>query len=1127
MNVRKTVATVALAALLFVPVPTKADTYASHSRLAEGKWVKIETKQTGIYKIKYSELKDMGFADPAKVSVHGYGGWPLEEDFSLPFIDDLPATAVYRGSDFILFYGRGTVKWTYNPSTLSFTHTNNPYSTAGYYFLTDATDGKEMRRETLATLPNAASVTVYDEYRVHEEDLVSVNESGRELYGESFAGGGSKTLTDAALNISGITDDTARITMRFIARPRNTSGAAYLSVDGQRLLTLNFRSVSAGNDDYYVKAIASEGMAEWLGSKKEKPQIEIAYSKSGDENVFLDYVRLHAKRTLGRYGDYTFFRSVASINRASRFVVKNTDENTVILDVTDPLAPFVMETSFSSGERSFTIPAGSLREFAVVQTNAALGGWTKIGEIKNQDLHGTAPVDMVIISADAFTSQAERLARRHGNDGLRVLVVTPGQIYNEFSSGASDATAYRRFMKMLYDRAADLDSRPKYLLLFGDGSYDNRFLTAEWKKVEKENMLLTYQSVNSLNQYSYVTDDYFGFLSSTSFNYGPLQLGTGRFPVRTVAEATVAVDKVIAYMDNKVSGDWKNRIAFVADDGNSVDRYSTMHADSANRLADYVRALHPEFMISKLFFDAYKKIGSTYPDIRDGIKKQLRDGLLIINYSGHGDTEKWSDESVLTAQDISEFSHDRLPLWITATCDFTRFDHPQTTAGENVFLQKSGGIAMLTTTRVVYAQENSELNTRLFTELFKRDGKGKLPALGDAVRLAKSAFSNTNKFNFILIGDPAMHLSVPENIARVTKINNHPAGAGNDAIAFKALEEIKVEGEILTSDSSLASSFNGTLHATVFDSRQIRRTLDNNRTGETFDFTDYPNRLFVGSDAVKDGKFAFSFTVPKDMSYSGDFGLMSLYALSETTNMEAAGSFSEFTVGGSGDVGSGTDVPEIVQLYLNDSTFVEGGVVNPTPLFVARVRDKKGLNISGSGIGHDIILSIDNKPALTYTLNTYCRLLPGAEGEGIVQFPIPSLAKGKHVAEFKVWNVLNNPASRSFSFEVSDELKPVISNVIASPVPARDNLQFRIYHNMPESELTVDLRVYDLNGRQQWQSSRSVVSPAEQSVITVDWDLCGSSGSRLRPGIYIYRASLRTSNSEETTKANKMVILAQ
>jgi hypothetical protein len=641
-------------------------------------------------------------------------------------------------------------------------------------------------------------------------------------------------------------------------------------------------------------------------------------------------------------------------------------------------------------------------------------------------------------------------------------------------------------------------------------------------------MLLTYQSENSLNQYSYVTDDYFGMLGDTPFGTGAIQLGIGRFPVRTVEEATVAVDKVLSYMDNTSTGAWKNRVCFVADDGSAADSYSIEHMDYANSLADSLRSKHPGFLVSKIFFDAYRKNSSSYPDVRQNIQKQLKDGLLVINYTGHGSTEQWSDEKVLSATaDIAHFSYPSLPLWITATCDFTRFDNTSTSAGENVFLQKSGGIAMFTTTRVVYSSNNFQLNKHLIDELFTTDNKGRQPALGDVVRNTKSKLSDTNKLNFILIGDPAMRLACPEYRMQLTAINGKPLNA-DEPVAFKALEKITVEGQILPpAGNTAATGFSGSLTVTVLDSKQTIRTLDNNHTGASLEFTDYPNTLHTGNSRVSEGLFEFSFTVPKDISYSNDYGMMNLYAVTGDSSSEAQGHFSNFTVGGSaGQPEDDTEGPEIRQLYLNDSTFRNGGKVNTTPLFVARLWDKSGVNISGSSIGHDIILSIDNKPAWSYNLNPYYQLLPDTESEGTVIFPLPALTPGTHTAEFKVWDVANNPTLHTFTFEATEHLKPTITQTLATPVPAREQINFLIYHNRPESPLQVSITVYDMTGRQQWKKTESGTSGISQPY-TVQWNLTTTTGARLRPGIYLYRATLRTAGEGETSQSGKFTLLAQ
>lgn len=1104
--------------------------YAAKSALSSGKWVKVQVEEDGIYKLSYSDLRSMGFSDPAKVSVHGYGGWILDEDFSNTYIDDVPAVATWRGDDFLLFYGRGVVKWTYDTTNRCFVHTNNPYSQYGYYFLTDATATKEM--ETVASAAGASlKITTFDDYRVHEKDLVSVNNSGRELFGEAM----DMTLSrDFSFNgITGITNDDGKVTLRFIAKPTSGTGNVTLSIGGGELISRTI-SYSASSDEYTKANLAYE-VADWKGEKSANTKVNVRYGQYGHKNVYLDFIRLQMVRELQPYGACTFFRSLASVNNSSRFVVQNANANTLVFDVTDPINPKRMETELSGSELSFSIPSGTLREFALVQRNQTLPTPKVVGDVANQDLHALPQTDMIILAQPGLTSQAERLAETHRDrDGLSVQVVTPEVVYNEFSSGTPDATAYRRFMKMFYDRQTSESDAPKYLLLFGDGAFDNRFLTSSWQNVTTSNMLLTYQTDESLDDKSYVIDDYFGFLDDSNNGKGLLaskiDIGIGRFPVRTVTEATNMVDKVINYMDNKETGSWKNNVCFVADDGNGADGYMIQHAEQADALGEYINTSHPEFLVNKIYFDAYKKDISgglsTYPAVKTDIQKLLKSGQLLINYTGHGNTVSWSDEQVLTESDITKSTYTRLPIWITATCDFCRFDAPVTSAGEQVFLNKvSGGIGLFTTTRVAYSSPNFSINDNLIRNLFEKKN-GRRLTLGEVMKATKRALGSSRyKLGFALIGDPALKLSYPEYRMNVTAVNGNPVTS--EPVTFKALQKITVEGEVLNPEGNVATDFFGLLNPTVLDSRVSNETLDNNKTGKTFKYTDYSNVLFIGNDSVRAGKFSFTFTVPKDISYSNEFGKMNLYASDETTNVEAQGAYLNYRVGGTDDnADDDQDGPEIRALYLNDSTFVSGGQVNTTPFFVARLWDKSGVNITGSSIGHDMMLIIDGNPSLSFNLNSYYELIPGSDGEGIVKYLLPALTPGMHKAEFKVWDIQNNSTTQEFEFEVVEGLKPYLLELTASPTPAREQVTFHLFHNRPESQLTVGIMVYDMVGRLQWRHEETGSSELFKSY-TVTWDLTNNRGGRLRPGVYIYRAAISSGGSKEATEAKKLIILAQ
>lgn len=1128
--------------------------YAKNSVLSSGHWVKIAIEKNGIYKLTNSELKKMGFDDPSKVAVYGYGGWPLEEDFSKPYVDDLPAVPVLRKDDYLLFYGRGTTKWEYKMTGYNnqgdplktFVHTNNPYSEHGYYFLTDGANlaNPEVIKGMLKS--TSLRITTFDDHLLHEKDLASINKSGRKLY-EPFLGN-SKVFKDLGdPKDLGVVEGRIFVDCSFVDRINGDTGKGItLSVDRNSVAKA---TMPPAGTNTYVKGVEINIAGEYSYKSGENLNVKIDYPNStGLSNAaHVDYIRLMVKRQLKTYNEpFTFFRSVESIGKSSQFVIEGADKACVVMDITDSINHKIIETELNGSTLSFIIPASSkLREFVLIRTDhSGFPVPVNKGTVECPNLHSLSNVDMVIIAPPTFRREAERLGKEHANrDGLRVEVIAPEDIYNEFSSGTPDATAYRRFMKMLYDKADIEEERPKYLLLFGDGSYDNRFITSSWENMdnrEKANFLLTFQSENSLNQNSYVTDDYFGFLNDS--NRGSLEsykvdIGIGRFPVRSLTEARKMVDKVIRYMNNEELGIWKSETLFVADDGNTADKDDYQGQDKKNdhmkqsdNAAETVENVASDFLASRLFFDNYvKEYGSSTPylAVTNDLNKKLDAGLMLINYTGHGNTVSWSDEKVLTQEMIRKYTYPKLPLWITATCDFCRFDDLATSAGESVFLnEKSGGIGLYTTVRVAYGVTNKDINTTFLELLFKQDSKGEYPALGDVVKETKIRHSGKGEknLNFMFIGDPALKLAIPSHNIRINTING--IDVSKNTANLKAYDEVIVEGEILAPDSSPVSSFNGKLEVKVMDSKVNITTRNNFKNEKAFEYEDYKNIVYKGSTLVQNGKFSFSFYVPGNISYSDiNTGKMILYASDSEQKIEAKGNFANYTVKGSSDNPlDDHDGPEILALYLNDSTFVSGGKVNATPFFYVRLWDQTGIDITEGGIGHDIMLMIDNKPFTSYNLNSYYDNIFGKKGEGEVKFSIPELSAGIHDAEFKAWDIMGNPTTCTFQFEVIEGLKPFISRLIATPTPAKGNVKFRLWHNRPETQMKVGILVYDITGRLHWKHEETGSSELFKDYV-IDWDLRNNAGSHVRPGVYLYRAAISTNNSKEATETQKMIIL--
>ena len=1110
--------------------------YTDNSVLSKGNWVKIQIEQDGIYKLTYSELKKMGFDDPSKVSVYGYGGWPLEEDFTKPYVDDLPAVPVLRKDDYILFYGRGTTKWEAQIRNENFTHTNNPYSVYGYYFLTDGAEVK-VPEQIKYDKTTSERIETFDDYLLHEKELVSINLSGRRLFEKLSQS--TQTFNDFGNpETLGIVEGEIYVDCKFVplTTTSEAQGEITLSFAGNKLYNGN-TSLQSGT---YTKGKDMELAQKYEYKAGDHLSVKLEYKKSQQPSTdgYVDYIRLNVKRQLKTYNDpYTFFRSFRSRNHISRFVIEGANSACMVMDITDPANCKIIETELTGSTMSFTIPeSNSLREFVLIRTDRTdFPVPVSKGAVECRNLHGWSNKDMIIISPSTLRKEAERLKEAHETqDGLRVEVVTPEEIYNEFSSGTPDATAYRRFMKMLYDKAASKEDRPKYLLLFGDGAYDNRFVTESWSKMsdkERENFLLTFQSENSLDEKSYVTDDYFGFLDDASNEKSvescPVDIGIGRFPIRSVSDARKMVNKVIRYMNNEERGIWKSETCFVADDGGNADKDKNMHMEQADAAAKTVERQASDILAGRLFFDNYVKDFSSsnpYEAVTSQMNKKLREGLSLINYTGHGNTTSWSDEKVLTQQIIDKFSYSKLPLWITATCDFCRFDALATSAGESIFLnEKSGGIALYTTVRVAYADTNEIINRHFLESLFTQDANGQYPVLGDVVKETKRKHTGPRNLNFTFIGDPAIKLNLPTYKIRISTINGKDVAL--DTPNFRAYDEVVVEGEILSQDNLSVDNFNGKLDVKVMDSKISITTRNNFRNESAFKYEDYKNLVYKGSTQVQNGKFSFSFYVPGNISYSGKTGKMILYASDSEQKIEAKGNFTNYKVQGtSDDPLDDHEGPEIVKLYLNDSTFVSGDKVNTTPFFYARLWDQTGVDITEGGVGHDVMLMIDNKPFTSYNLNSYYDNIFGRKGEGEVRFGIPQLSAGMHEAVFKVWDVMGNPTTYTFRFEVDESLKPFITNIVATPTPAKGNVEFHLTHNRPESQMKVGIMVYDIAGRLHWKHEETGSSELFKDYV-IDWDLRNNSGSHVRPGVYIYRAAISTNNSKEATEAKKMIIL--
>ncbi len=749
--------------------------------------------------------------------------------------------------------------------------------------------------------------------------------------------------------------------------------------------------------------------------------------------------------------------------------------------------------------------------------------------ITNQNHHGDALADMVIIipTSQKLLAQAQRLAAFHEeHDGLRVNIVPADELYNEYSSGTPDANAYRRYLKMLYDRATSEEDMPKYLLLFGDCVWDNRMLTTTTVSLDADDYLLCYESEDSYNEITCFVND--GFFCCLDEGEGGdpsrgdmLDVAVGRFPVTTENEAKVMVDKTINYVTNSNAGAWQNTLMFLADDGNE-----NVHMEDINDAAEMVAAAHPEFLIKKVMWDSYERTssasGNTYPAITKLLKEQQEAGALLFDYGGHGSETQLSHEKVLYINDFQSFTNTNLPLWITASCDIMPFDGTVPTIGEAAVLNADGGaFAFFGTTRTVYSNYNKRMNEAFLTNVLDTSGENFVP-IGEAQRLTKNFLitsgqdRTTNKLQYSLLGDPAVSLNIPQLEIVLDSING--TAIADSVVNLKAGGIATLVGHIVSDET-----FTGTLTAVVRDSEEkiTCRRNSSSDTSTAFEYTDRTKTIFSGTDNVADGRFAITFAVPMDINYSNESGLITLFAHTADATRTAHGYSERLTLGGTETINNDSIGPSIF-CYLNDAAFVDGGSVNATPYFVAQVYDEDGINTSGVGIGHDLVLSIDNDAELTFNLNDAFVYDFGSYTSGSVEYSLPTLAVGKHKLQFRAWDIFNNSSTTVLNFTVETALKPSIS-VSLTENPAHTSTTFVIQHDRLGSDLTVMLEVFDASGRQLWRHRDSSVTTT--GPYTYTWDLTCNNGQQLQTGVYVYRASVASDGSSYTSKAHKLIVV--
>lgn len=1105
--------------------------YGQGSVLSAGIWYKVAVRERGVYKITYEQFRSMGLGesvDPRKICIYGNSGGMLPQALADPRPLGLTENAIYvegevdgvfNSGDYILFYADGADGISFDEQREMFKYHHNLYADQNFYFITVASSNGKRVRSADALGGLHPIINTFDDFIYHELDTYSELKSGREWFGERF-----DFTTRYDFNI-GLTDIVPGSQIKLVSDVMAQSYAPSsfsLTMNGTAVGTQAPATIPSGQ--YDVKGRHRRDTFSILTPATSGVVLSYQFNKgsSGKSVGFLDFFLLQASRSLSLFNAQTIFSSVNSLaNEASTYEVRNVNAGCKIWDVTDPSQIIEHPFSLTADKASFQVATESrLRTFVVFTTNVPSP--EMVGQVENQNLHGLGAVNFIIITHPDFLAEAQRLAlHRQNHSGYSTVVVTPLQIYHEFSSGRQDVTAIRDFIKFMYDKNS---SQLKAVLMFGRGSYDYKN-----RESNNTNFVPVYESRNSLEPLrTYSSDDYFGFLEVTEGNWGEnpvqqhtMEVGVGRLPVKTVQEARAVVDKIIAYDEsNGKPGHWQKSIVFVADDGSISDGFTSVHQSQANSLAENIALLYPEFNQRKVFMGTYEKTvrpgGESVPKVNERIVQEFNQAL-VINYTGHGSERIWADERIFTETEIDELENTRYPFLVTATCEFGRNDDPQQiSSAEKTILKPAGGaIGLVTTARPVFSSSNFELNQAFYEAFFQREDNKPLTLAEIFRRTKNNSFSGVGNRNFSLLADPSMTLKIPEFKAVATSLKT-----ALGSTQLKALSTVVLQGEIQNETGELLAEFNGYVEISLFDKRVDYVTIG--RNNPPFSFSEWSNVLFRGLASVENGKFEITFTLPKNIAYLQSAGKLSMLAIDTLSGIDASGSFSTFEIGGTESAAVADQQPPQMQLYMNDISFRDGGTVRASSTLLVRLEDETGINISGYGIGNVMMATLDNDAAV-YVLNDYYTADLNDATSGWVRYPLVNLEPGRHTLTVKAWDLHNNPTQATISFFVTEGDYLEIESLAGFPNPFLSETAIVFTHNRSGDDLEGELVVYKSTGEQFETYSFAIENSPYQVNLGEIVGLLGSE-KKLSAGLYLVRLTVRSlSNGTKTERVVKLI----
>ncbi|MFY9243723.1 MAG: type IX secretion system sortase PorU [Polaribacter sp.] len=1109
----------------------------SSSVLASGNWFKFSVDTTGVFKIDRNLLQQIGIStsglNPKKIHIYGNGGQLLPDLNSDFRYDDLQENAIFiqgendgsfDASDFILFYAKGPHDWEVDIAAETANHRQNIFSDKGYYFITvNDVDGKRIQQKSPVSANASNTISVFDDYTFYEKEERSLLAVGTQwFFNSDFNINNTQVFTIPFPNA--LANSPVNLAVRAVSNSVVSSNME-VSVNGQNLYAINFPAI---NPSSLTKAFATERSADFVNTGQ-NISVSITYNNNGNPsaNAFLDYIEIVGKKQL-RFSDFQFsFRSFqqAKATGVVEYQIENGNNAFQVWDVTNSISPQIITNQGTGNDFTFKDNGGSLKEYIILNDNDFYRPETvQNARVANQNIHALKDINYIVITNSQLSSQAQRLADYHqSNSNLTTKVVILDEIYNEFSSGSKDITGIRDFLKHVYDTNSTPDKKLKYVCFFGDSSYDYKDRIPANNNVVP--VKLSETSFNLAN--SWVTDDFFVMLDDnegTMSTSHSIDVASSRIPVSTLSEATDVVDKILTYYSKQAIGDWRNTITLLADD---IDLAGEEFIEQGvESIADEIKNNKPIFNINKIYVDAFVQENSSggerYPEVNKAITNAIEKGTLVFDYFGHGGEDGFASERILDKPQIQSFNNpNTLPLLITVTCDFSRFDNPnRITAGELNLKSKTGGSAsMITTTREVFISTGQSFNEQLIRILLAFNNEDF--TISEALTKAKNQFSSPQKFFIYSFGDPAMKLAIPEPNVRITKMNDKDITQSLDTL--KALSKIRFEGVVTDNSNIVLNNFNGTLSTTIFDKSIDKTTLDNDGFGIKMIFDSQDSKLFRGKSTVENGAFSFDFIVPKDIKIAFGKGKLSFYA--ENGDIDKSGANFDVVVGGINENAPQDNMGPEISLFMNDESFIDGGNTNASPNLIAVLADSSGINTSITAVDHDIVGILDGDTSNPIILNDFYQTELNDFTKGKVTYKLRDLDVGPHTLKIKAWDTYNNSSETTLNFVVVSDAILNLENVLNYPNPFVNYTEFWFNHNKPNEPLEVQVQIFTVSGKLVKTINQNIQTTGNLSREII-WNGLDDFGNKIGKGVYVYKLKVKsTSNNLISEKYEKLVIL--